>query len=129
MSEEDKVRENRLRRIAERRGYSLEKSRRRDHKAPDFGRFRLVSVREGHAVVGDEPIRFSATLEDIEEWLGERPEPEHGAVVAEITQVLKKLQSFERKIGFIEDELGLKRSSPSDPWKDRLERIRSVRRP
>jgi hypothetical protein len=67
MSEEDKVRENRLRRIAERRGLSLEKSRRRDQKAPDFGRFRLITVRDGRAVVGNEPIPFSATLEDIEE--------------------------------------------------------------
>jgi hypothetical protein len=73
MPQEDKVKENRLRRIAERRGFSLEKSRRRDPKAPDFGRFRLLDVRENKTVLGGEPLPFSATLDDIEHWLGERP--------------------------------------------------------
>lgn len=36
-----KVLENRLRRVAERRGLSLEKNRRRDQKAVDYGLFRL----------------------------------------------------------------------------------------
>jgi hypothetical protein len=34
---EQKVRENRLRRVAERRGYRLTKSRRRDPEALDYG--------------------------------------------------------------------------------------------
>lgn len=38
----DKVRENRLRRMAERRGLVLIKSRRRDALAVDFGRFALA---------------------------------------------------------------------------------------
>jgi hypothetical protein len=41
MEEDYKVRENRLRRKAERVGLKLEKSRRRDPDAPDFGRYRL----------------------------------------------------------------------------------------
>lgn len=40
-----KVRENRLRRAAERQGLQLQKSRRRDPRAWDFGTYSLVSVR------------------------------------------------------------------------------------
>lgn len=37
----EKVRENRLRRVAERRGLALTKSRRRDERAVDFGTYQL----------------------------------------------------------------------------------------
>lgn len=40
----DKSRENRARRVAERRGYRLEKSRRRDPRATDYGRYQLIHV-------------------------------------------------------------------------------------
>jgi hypothetical protein len=38
----EKVRENRVRRMAKRHGYRLEKSRRRDPLALDFGQYRLT---------------------------------------------------------------------------------------
>jgi hypothetical protein len=38
----DKVRENRLRRMAERRGLRLEKSRRRDPMAADYGTYQII---------------------------------------------------------------------------------------
>lgn len=41
----DKVRENRIRRMAERRGLVLRKSRRRDPGALDFGTYQLVDSR------------------------------------------------------------------------------------
>jgi hypothetical protein len=44
-----KVRENRLRRIADRHGYRLEKSRRRDPSAIDFGLYALIDHRTGSA--------------------------------------------------------------------------------
>jgi len=40
----DKSRENRARRVAERRGYRLEKSRRRDPRATDYGRYQLIDA-------------------------------------------------------------------------------------
>ena len=40
----DKSRENRARRIAERRGYRIEKSRRRDPRATDHGRYQLIDA-------------------------------------------------------------------------------------
>ena len=41
MENAEKVRENRLRRWAEGQGYRLEKSRRRDPHAKDYGTYRL----------------------------------------------------------------------------------------
>jgi len=40
----EKVRENRLRRMAERQGLELRKSRRRDARAKDYGRWYIVDV-------------------------------------------------------------------------------------
>lgn len=42
MENEEKVRENRLRRWAGRQGYELHKSRTRDHRAKDYGQFTLT---------------------------------------------------------------------------------------
>jgi hypothetical protein len=42
MDQDEKVRENRLRRVAERRGYELRKSRRRDTLALDYGEWYLT---------------------------------------------------------------------------------------
>lgn len=40
----EKVRENRLRRMAERQGLELRKSRRRDPRAKDYGRWYIVDI-------------------------------------------------------------------------------------
>jgi hypothetical protein len=45
MENAEKVRENRLRRWAEDQGYKLEKSRRRDPRAKDYGTYRLVPAK------------------------------------------------------------------------------------
>ena len=45
MENEEKVRENRLRRMAERQGYKLEKSRIRDPRAIGYGSIRLVPAK------------------------------------------------------------------------------------
>ena len=42
MEAEDKARVNRVRRMAERQGFALRKSRRRDPHAPDYGAMWLV---------------------------------------------------------------------------------------
>jgi hypothetical protein len=43
-----KVRENRIRRVAERRGYRLTKSRRRDPLAVDYGQWKLTGKGRDH---------------------------------------------------------------------------------
>ena len=45
MENAEKVRENRLRRWAKDQGYELEKSRRRDPRAKDYGIYRLVPAK------------------------------------------------------------------------------------
>src|SRR5437870_3622496 len=68
----DKVRENRLRRMAERRGLTLEKSRRRDPQAPDFGRYMLIHDQTKSAFLGSDGFEFSATLDDVENYMSGR---------------------------------------------------------
>lgn len=45
MEQNDKVRENRLRRMAERQGLALRKTRRHDPRALDYGRYQLMRGR------------------------------------------------------------------------------------
>jgi hypothetical protein len=49
-----KVRENSLRRLAERRGYRLVKSRSGDPRATDFGRYKIVETATGAVVAGED---------------------------------------------------------------------------
>lgn len=67
----DKVKENRLRRVAERRGLRLEKSRRRDPQAMDFGGFMLIDSYRNFVVAGAHPYAYSLSLDDVEKSLGE----------------------------------------------------------
>lgn len=60
----DKTRENRVRRVAKRRGFRLEKSARRDKQATDYGRYRLREVGYG---APEEP--FELTLDQAERKL------------------------------------------------------------
>ncbi len=66
----NKVRENRLRRMATRQGLALQKSRRRDPRARDFGTYMLVDP-DTNAVVaaGPDGHGYGLTLDDIEAWL------------------------------------------------------------
>jgi hypothetical protein len=72
MPDQDKVRENRLRRIAERRGLKLEKSRRRDPHARDFGGFMLIEPQTKATLLGSDGFAFSATLDDVDAYLSAR---------------------------------------------------------
>jgi len=58
----EQVRENRLRRMAERQGFRLEKSRRRDLRAVDYGTFAIVRGAETVAGPG-------LTVEEVEQFL------------------------------------------------------------
>jgi hypothetical protein len=61
MTTQDKVRENRLRRMAERQGLALRKTRRLDERALDYGRYRLV---RGRTTVLD-----TKALDEVEAYL------------------------------------------------------------
>jgi hypothetical protein len=60
------VRENRLRRMAERQGLVLRKSRRRDPRAVDYGMFWLVDAATNALVAGGQ---FGMNIDSVEEWL------------------------------------------------------------
>jgi hypothetical protein len=66
---ERKIYENRLRRVADRRGYRLEKSRRRDERAITFGLYRLVDLLTGDIVgaglLDRAPGGFGLELSDV----------------------------------------------------------------
>jgi hypothetical protein len=67
---QQKVRENRLRRVAERRGLILQKSRRRDHRALDYGQFWLIDARQNFLVFpSGDGAEVGASLDEVEEWL------------------------------------------------------------
>ena len=69
MPDPDKVRENRLRRMAARQGLQLRKSRRRDPLARGFGTFMLVDPYINGMVAGDHQMGYGWSLDDIEDWL------------------------------------------------------------
>jgi hypothetical protein len=62
-STEERVRENRLRRVAARRGFKLTRSRRRDPKALDYGLYWLTDTRTGDPVSPEAGL----TIDEMEE--------------------------------------------------------------
>jgi hypothetical protein len=71
--QDDKVRENRLRRMAERRGYELNKSRRRDPLAVDYGEWWITRGRvSGMALQRQGPFK---TLDEVEDFLNAKWRP------------------------------------------------------
>ncbi len=65
----DKVRENRLRRMAERQGIRLEKSRRRDPHAIDYGTYSLIDATTGVPIIGGGYGVTGLTLDEAEKRL------------------------------------------------------------
>ena len=65
----DKVRENRLRRAAQRQGLHLTKSRYRDPRALGYGEYGLIDPRRNAWVVGARPYAYSMSLDDVEAYL------------------------------------------------------------
>ncbi len=77
MAATDKTRETRLRRMADRQGLRLVKSRRRDPHAIDYGGFMLVDIHTNTVVAGTGAIgRPHWSLDDVERWLT-RPKAEY----------------------------------------------------
>lgn len=74
----DKIRENRLRRMAKRRGLLLVKSRRRDTGALDYGLYVLIIDGRENREPGEDPISAfdrgeGRTLDQVEEELTNVP--------------------------------------------------------
>ena len=71
MDTAEKTRETRLRRMAERQGLALHKSRRRDWRALDFGTYGLYDARNNTLEVGDSSTGFGLTIDEVEASLME----------------------------------------------------------
>lgn len=65
----EKIRENRLRRMAERQGLQLQKSRRRDPRALDYGTYQLVDVQTSGLVAYGRQSGYGLTLDEVEREL------------------------------------------------------------
>ena len=67
----DKVRENRLRRMADRQGFKLQRSPRRDTDAIDYGLYALTTHDGGKGTIHEQgPISiFALSLDEVEEYL------------------------------------------------------------
>lgn len=64
---DEKVRENLLRRVADRQGLALRKSRTRDPRAIDYGRWMIFSLVTGKVEAGEGPTgKPSMTLDEVE---------------------------------------------------------------
>lgn len=68
MVEAERTREQRLRRMADRQGLRLVKSRRRDPRARDYGDYHLVDV-DANSIVAGEIGRIHFSLDDVEAYL------------------------------------------------------------
>ena len=55
--------------MAERQGAILRKSRTRDPRALDYEGYMLVYEATNALILGGEPFAYSATLDEVEEWL------------------------------------------------------------
>jgi hypothetical protein len=66
------TRENQLRRVALRRGLRMTKSGRKDPRAIDYDGFMVTDLTTGQIALGNDGHAYSATIEDVECYLGER---------------------------------------------------------
>jgi len=73
MGDDDRVRENRLRRMAARQGLRLLKSPRRDQYADGYGTYRLVGAQNGEHRYGDAVTGYGMDLDAVERHLKSRP--------------------------------------------------------
>jgi hypothetical protein len=78
-----KIREARLRDTAARRGFRLTKSRRRDPKAEDYGRYHLTDG-QGRSVIGGSS---GTDLDTIESYLTGKSMKKHGSIVIDYSVV------------------------------------------
>jgi hypothetical protein len=65
------VREARIRRMIDRQGYLLEKSRRRDPRAVSYGLFRIVDPTTNTVIAGAGRAGYTMSLEEAEAWATE----------------------------------------------------------
>jgi hypothetical protein len=86
----EKVREARLRRMAERRGLKLVKSRRRDPLAVDYGRYVIVDPDSNQPVAGEFGSASAMTLDGVDAWLTSAGPESIEVVIAEGRRIVRR---------------------------------------
>lgn len=73
MADDEKVRENRLRRKLDRMGYRLMRSRARDPDDITYGGYQITDIEVGGVVAGygNAGRGFAFDLEEVEEWIAD----------------------------------------------------------
>jgi hypothetical protein len=66
MSDEDKIRENRARRAAQRQGLMLTKSKRRDPRATDYGTYMLIDAHTNAVIAYGLESGYGLSLDEVE---------------------------------------------------------------
>jgi hypothetical protein len=74
--QDEKVRENRIRRMIERQGYILKKSRSRDPRVASYGGYMIVDRETNGVIAGGHPWAYSMNLDEVEEWANTPPPSE-----------------------------------------------------
>jgi hypothetical protein len=71
MDTAEKTRENRLRRMLDRRGYTLQKSRARDPHDLTYGGYQIIDTGGNHLVAGFGNVGrgYALSLDGVEAWL------------------------------------------------------------
>jgi hypothetical protein len=71
MDTAEKTRENRLRRMLDRRGYTLQKSRARDPRDLTYNGYQIVDTGGNYLVagLGNAKRGFALSLDGVEDWL------------------------------------------------------------
>jgi hypothetical protein len=67
MDNTEKIHEQRLRRTAERRGYRLNRSKRRDPRAYDFGKYYVTDAFTKYLLTSEQGI----TLDEVDGWFSQ----------------------------------------------------------
>lgn len=75
----EKRREHRVRRLAARYGFALEKSWRVDPDSKDYEHYMIVLRDRRNPIFGAWPHRFSADLDEVENWLRDFGEKAQGS--------------------------------------------------
>lgn len=114
----DKVKENRVRRLAARQGLLLVKSRRRDPNAFDFGGYMLVDAETNGVVAGSSPGVFSLSLDDAEARLAREVRPVHPNLVPFLRDLRRRIVLARERIEMMKSGKMSVRENTGTGWTD-----------
>lgn len=114
----EKVQENRVRRLAARQGLQLLKSRRRDPLAIDFGGYMLTDAASNAVVAGGAPLPYSMSLDDAEAWVTREARPLPPGLARFLRELRRRVQLAEERIEMMQSgKMGVRENTGAG-WVD-----------